>query len=39
LPRLEIGRRGAEALLQRLRGDGDGIRLDLGFEVVQREST
>lgn len=39
LPRLEIGRRSAEALLGRLRGDLEGVRLDLGFEVVQREST
>ncbi|RYZ01223.1 MAG: LacI family transcriptional regulator, partial [Comamonadaceae bacterium] len=39
LPRLAIGRRSAEALLDRLRGDGDAVRLDLGFEVVQREST
>ncbi|HYF20559.1 MAG TPA: LacI family DNA-binding transcriptional regulator [Ramlibacter sp.] len=39
LPRLEIGRRSAEALLARLRGEGDGVLLDLGFEVIQREST
>ncbi|HSH92097.1 MAG TPA: LacI family DNA-binding transcriptional regulator, partial [Ramlibacter sp.] len=39
LPRLEIGRRSAEALLSRLRGDDDSVRLDLGFEVIQREST
>ncbi|WP_077000847.1 LacI family DNA-binding transcriptional regulator [Variovorax sp. KK3] len=39
LPRLEIGRRSAEALLDRVRGTGDAVRLDLGFEVIQREST
>lgn len=39
LPRLEIGRRGAEALLDRIRGNGEPVRLDLGFEVIQREST
>lgn len=39
LPRLAIGRRGAEALLERLRGEATGVRLDLGFEVIQREST
>lgn len=39
LPRLEIGRRSAEALLDRVRGDGARVRLDLGFEVIQREST
>jgi LacI family gluconate utilization system Gnt-I transcriptional repressor len=40
LPRLEIGRRGAEALLERIRGlHTDPVRLDLGFEVIQREST
>ena len=39
LPRLEIGRRSAEALLGRMRGDGAVVRLDLGFEVIQREST
>jgi LacI family gluconate utilization system Gnt-I transcriptional repressor len=39
LPRLEIGRRGAEALLERVRGGGGAVRLDLGFEVIQREST
>jgi LacI family gluconate utilization system Gnt-I transcriptional repressor len=39
LPRLEIGRRGAEALLERIRGAADPVRLDLGFEVIQREST
>jgi LacI family gluconate utilization system Gnt-I transcriptional repressor len=41
LPRLEIGRRSAEALLARLRGGGEeaAVRLDLGFEVIQREST
>jgi LacI family gluconate utilization system Gnt-I transcriptional repressor len=39
LPRLEIGRRGAEALLARMRGVRDPVRLDLGFEVIQRDST
>lgn len=39
LPRLEIGRRGAEALLERIRGTAGTVRLDLGFEVIQREST
>ncbi len=39
LPRLEIGRRGAEALLERVHGAGGQTRLDLGFEVIQREST
>ena len=39
LPRLEIGRRSAEALLVRLRGDVQEVRLDLGFEVIQRDST
>lgn len=39
LPRLEIGRRSAESLLERLRGDDSAVRLDLGFEVIQREST
>lgn len=39
LPRLEIGRRSAEALLQRLRGSDAQVRLNLGFEIVQREST
>jgi LacI family gluconate utilization system Gnt-I transcriptional repressor len=39
LPRLEIGRRSAEALLARLRGGSEAPRVDLGFEVIQREST
>lgn len=39
LPRLEIGRRSAEALLQRIGGGDEPIRLDLGFQIVQREST
>lgn len=39
LPRLEIGRRSAELLLERLRGGDAQTRLDLGFEVIQREST
>jgi LacI family transcriptional regulator, gluconate utilization system Gnt-I transcriptional repressor len=42
LPRLEIGRRSAQWLLQRLRGGADAagpVRLDLGFEIIEREST
>lgn len=39
LPRLEIGRRSAEALLERLHSRQVKVRLDLGFEVIQREST
>jgi LacI family gluconate utilization system Gnt-I transcriptional repressor len=41
LPRLEIGRRSAEALLQRMRSNEPAgpMRLDLGFEIIQREST
>jgi LacI family gluconate utilization system Gnt-I transcriptional repressor len=41
LPRLEIGRRSADALLQRLRSNEAAVpmRLDLGFEIIQREST
>jgi LacI family gluconate utilization system Gnt-I transcriptional repressor len=42
LPRLEIGRRSAECLLQRLRSSDASAtptRLDLGFEIIQREST
>lgn len=39
LPRLEIGRRSAEALLARMRGGDESVQLDLGFEVIQREST
>jgi LacI family gluconate utilization system Gnt-I transcriptional repressor len=39
LPRLEIGRRSAEALLERMRGGSEAVRQDLGFEIIQREST
>jgi len=41
LPRLEIGRRSAELLLQRLQGHDEtqSTVVDLGFEVIQREST
>lgn len=41
LPRLEIGRRSAELLLQRLQGRDEEQEtvVDLGFEVIQREST
>jgi LacI family transcriptional regulator, gluconate utilization system Gnt-I transcriptional repressor len=38
LPRVQIGRQSAEALLERLRGGAKNVRLDLGFEVIQRES-
>lgn len=40
LPRQEIGRRGAELLVNRLRGAArEKTRIDVSFEVVQREST
>jgi LacI family gluconate utilization system Gnt-I transcriptional repressor len=39
LPRREIGMRSAEALLQRMRGSAEPVRLDLGFELSVREST
>jgi LacI family transcriptional regulator, gluconate utilization system Gnt-I transcriptional repressor len=40
LPRHEIGRRSAEVLLDRVQGRAqEPVRLDLGFEIVQREST
>lgn len=40
LPRHEIGRRSAELLVNRLLGASpERIRIDLGFEIVQREST
>lgn len=40
LPRLEIGRRSAEILLDRIHGRSDErIRVDLGFEIIQRAST
>lgn len=41
LPRLEIGRRSAEALLQRIQSGEASMQstLDLGFEIIQREST
>jgi LacI family gluconate utilization system Gnt-I transcriptional repressor len=40
LPRLEIGRRSAEILLDRIRGrSAERIRVDLGFEIIQRGST
>ena len=39
LPRLAIGRRSAEALLDRLDGGSARGRHDLGFEIIQREST
>jgi LacI family gluconate utilization system Gnt-I transcriptional repressor len=40
IPREEIGRRSADLLVNRLRGaPRESIRIDLGFEIVQREST
>jgi len=40
LPRLAIGRRSAEILLDRIKGrSAERIRVDLGFEIVQRAST
>lgn len=40
IPREEIGRRSAELLIKRLRGGKrERIRIDLGFEIIQREST
>jgi LacI family gluconate utilization system Gnt-I transcriptional repressor len=40
LPRHEIGRRSAEVLLDRVQGRAqEPVRIDLGFEIVQREST
>jgi len=38
-PRLEIERRSAEALLSRRRGNDEPVQLDVGFQVIQREST
>ena len=34
-----IGSHLAEALLDRIRGNNEPVRLDLGFEVIQRESS
>jgi LacI family transcriptional regulator, gluconate utilization system Gnt-I transcriptional repressor len=40
LPRREIGRRSAEILLDRIRGrSAERIRVDLGFEIIQRGSS
>ncbi len=40
LPRYEIGRRSAECLLDRISGRSDkSISVNLGFDIVQREST
>ncbi len=40
IPRQEIGRRSAELLVNRLRGaPRERVRIDVGFEIVQREST
>jgi LacI family gluconate utilization system Gnt-I transcriptional repressor len=40
LPRTEIGRRSAEVLLDRVQGRAsEPVRIDLGFEIVPREST
>jgi len=40
LPRFEVGRRSAEILLDRIQGRSDErVRVDLGFEIIQRGST
>lgn len=40
LPRQEIGRRSAELLVNRLRGaPPERLKIDVGFEIVQRDST
>ncbi len=40
IPRAEIGRRSAELLINRLHGTpAERLRIDVGFEIVQREST
>jgi len=40
IPRAEIGRRSAELLVNRLHGaPAERLRIDVGFEIVQREST
>jgi LacI family gluconate utilization system Gnt-I transcriptional repressor len=40
IPRQEIGRRSAELLVNRLHGaPAEPVRIDVGFEIVQREST
>ena len=40
IPRHEIGRRSAEMLVNRLRGaPPERLRIDVGFEIVQRDST
>jgi LacI family gluconate utilization system Gnt-I transcriptional repressor len=40
IPRHEIGRRSAELLLARLRGaPPERVRIDVGFEIIQRDST
>ena len=40
LPRQEIGRRSAELLVNRLRGaPRERLKIDVGFEIVQRDST
>jgi LacI family transcriptional regulator, gluconate utilization system Gnt-I transcriptional repressor len=40
IPRQDIGRRSAELLVNRLRGASrQKVRIDVGFEIVQREST
>ncbi len=39
LPRYEIGRRAAEVIIEGLKGEAGGARrIDLGFEIVERES-
>ena len=40
LPRLEIGRRNAEVLLDRIQGRASGhVSVDLRFEIIHRAST
>jgi LacI family gluconate utilization system Gnt-I transcriptional repressor len=40
IPRDEIGRRSAELLVNRLLGaPPERVKIDLGFEIVQRDST
>jgi len=40
IPRYEIGRRSAEVLLDRIGGQpNERLCVDLGFEIVQRQST
>ena len=40
IPRQDIGRRSAELLVNRLQGaPPERVTIDVGFEIVQREST